>query len=434
MKIIHVSPMYYPTLGGAELHLKEVSEELAARGHEITVLTTNALNPWDLWHGTYGKLPETEMINGVQVVRFHPSGGILASLLGQWVRLRGGYRSLRMMVGKDGMEMLFGRPFLLQLIPYLLRARADIVMTMNWHWASAYHVYLARKLRRFAVVGTPLFHTAENWCHRKIYRRMLADCNAVVVNTPHEAEFVRELGAARVEVAGVGVRPAVFANRNGRQTRERYCLGSAPVVGFVGRQGSNKGLPVLVEAMRTIWQWNPEVRLVVAGHRSLEHPDKNVEDAIQTLDGFERQRLVRISGFAENDKASLYDAFDVLALPSTGESFGIAYLEAWLCRKPVIGARIASTQCVIDEGVDGLLANPEDPLDIARKIIDLLSDSNKRQKMGMMGYLKTKTQYTWQKVTDKLENVYVEVCGDGNATTKVISRALRTELKTLSKK
>lgn len=407
MKILHISPMYYPALGGAELHLKELSEMLRSRGHEVTVVTANVRSCWDLWPGTWGDLPQVEVINGVKVVRLRPDGGWLGLGLDRWRQVRGGYRSLRLIFGADGVEFVNRKPLLIQLIPYLARERADIVACMNWYWPPAYHVYLARKLRRFTLVGIPLFHTARPWCNHAVYNKMLANCDAVVVNTTHEANFVQERAATRVEVAGVGIHATAFESRNGGKMRGRYDLGSLPVVGFVGRQEANKGAGKLVEAMKTVWKWNHGVRLVLAGFRSHQHNE--VEATLQRLSEFERQRIVRIDEFVEKDKGSIYDAFDVFVLPSTEESFGIGYLEAWLCKKPVIGARIGSTQCVIDEGVDGLLVNPNDAADIAGAIIKLLSDSNMREKMGMSGQAKTLTQFTWDKVTDRVEKLYSDL-------------------------
>lgn len=235
---------------------------------------------------------------------------------------------------------------------------------------------------------------------------MLASSSAIVANTGHEEQFARAHGARRVEVGGVGVYPDEFAFRDGAAIRARYGIGSAPVVGFVGRQEENKGVVQLVHAMKIVWRWNPEVRLIIAGHQSTEHQGLSVQSAIEQLTGSEQCRLVRISRFEEAEKPSLYDAFDVLALPSTGESFGITYLEAWLCQKPVIGARIGATQCVINDGVDGLLVDPKSPEDLAEKIITMLSDREKREKMGMAGYSKTLTHYTWDKVVDRVETLY----------------------------
>ena len=60
MKIAQVCPRYHPYIGGVETHVKEVSERLAKRGHEVEVLTTDPR----------GDLPKQEIIDGVIVRRF----------------------------------------------------------------------------------------------------------------------------------------------------------------------------------------------------------------------------------------------------------------------------------------------------------------------------------------------------------------------------
>ena len=302
---------------------------------------------------------------------------------------------------------------MLAMIPYILRSSNDVVASMNWHWPPAYYTYLARKLKRFTLVGIPLFETATTWCQRPIYNNMLATCDAILANTRHEAEFAQQRGARRAEVAGVGVHPEAFDARNGREIRTRYGLGELPVVGYVGRQVVNKGAPKLLQSMRDVWRWNSLIRVILAGPRSPRH-----DELAPVMDSFtdtERARVIRIDQFPDEDKASIYDACDVFVLPSTGESFGIAYLDAWMCGKPVIGSRIGSTQCVIEEGADGLLADPEDPQELARAIIKLLSDGGKREKMGMRGRAKTLSHFTWGKVTDRVEKLYMELVAEKSA-------------------
>ena len=411
MKIIHVSPTYAPVVGGAEQHMKALSEGLALRGHDVTVVTANVKNTADLFRGIQGGLPETELLNGVRVVRFDPAGGRLGAGLRRWLAASGGWRSLRMVFGEDGLELLGLQPQLIQLIPYLLRARPDVVMAMNWYWAPVYYAHLAKQLRSFPLIGIPQFHTAEQWCSRKIYDRLLSSATAVIANTAHEAQFMREHGAGRVEVGGVGIYPETFMSRDGAAIRSRYGIGHAPVVGFVGRQGVNKGILQLLDAMKIVWRWNPDVRLLIAGHRSADQQDRAVQVALDHLTATERARLIQISQFEDADKPSIYDALDVFALPSIGESFGLAYLEAWLCKKPVIGARIPSTECVIEEGVDGLLVAHARPDELAEHVIGILSDKDKAYKMGVAGYNKTISRYTWHRLIDQLETVYGDVVG-----------------------
>src|SRR3982751_4516954 len=110
MKIIHVSPAYAPVLGGAESHIKALSEGLVSRGHDVTVLTVNARNPWELFRGVPGNLAEREVINGVKVIRFVPDGKMSGALIRQWLQLRGGWRSLNLAFGEDGLELLALQP------------------------------------------------------------------------------------------------------------------------------------------------------------------------------------------------------------------------------------------------------------------------------------------------------------------------------------
>ena len=114
-------------------------------------------------------------------------------------------------------------------------------------------------------------------------------------------------------------------------------------------------------------------------------------------------RVILVDDFSETDLPHIVDACDVLVLPSIEESFGIVFLEGWMCGKPVIGARIPSTECVIEEGVDGLIAEPLDAPDLACCILALLRDPRQRERMGAAGRAKTLANHTWDAVTDRWE-------------------------------
>jgi glycosyltransferase involved in cell wall biosynthesis len=414
MKILHISPAYIPVLGGAELHMKELSEGLASRGHDVTVLTTNVRRAHDLCRSTYGQLPACETVNGVRVVRVHPNGGVLGIGLNFLHHLRGGYRLLNILCGEDHCGYLLRNPMTIQMIPYVLRSNADIVAAMNWWFPQAYYVYLARRLRRFRLVGFPLLHSAEGWTDSKILKKMMAACDVVIANTDHEAEFSKRSGAKNISVGGVGICPSLFKEADGNKIRAKYTLKNLPVVGFVGRADIPKGAVTLLEAMKSVWKWNEMVRLVLAGPHL--DPHGKVAQYLNDMSMVERKRVIQINDFPESEKASIFDAFDVFALPSVAESFGIAYLEAWMCRKPVIGARIGSTECVIKEGEDGLLVTPSNPEELAEAIILLLNDRELRQRMGEAGRVKALANFTWDHVTDRVENVYQGLLRDNLPT------------------
>lgn len=403
MRIIHVTPFYYPVVGGGQSQMKVLSEGLARRGHEVTVFTQNCSDgrgSWDL------PFPDTEVINSVTVRRFIPS-----SLPRKLVRVRGSGLLLRT-INSDYLNMWVKGPLIPALITQTIRSKPDLVAVHSWGPAAIpYQIQLARKLKKFAFVGIPIFHTEEKSAHLKVQPKILAHCDAVLVNTEHEGRFVHTLvpGLDEVHVVGVGVSPDAFAEPQGSRIRARYGLGGLPVVGYVGKRIPQKGVATLTQAMKIVWKSNEQVRLILAGPFGDMEATRRAEQRLLDLSQEERSRVVQIDSFTEEDKPSIFDAFDIFAMPSTGESFGIAYLEAWMCRKPVIGARIGSTQCVIKEGVDGLLTDPNDPAALAAAILELVRDPEKRKRMGHAGYEKTMTRYTWEKIIEKVENIYLQI-------------------------
>ena len=360
------------------------------------------------------RLEKFEIINGVKIKRFESWHGITKLLKILW-NVPGFYRSLRYLLGADRLQLLYEDPVHPRLLLEAVRFGADVTTIVNWSSNLASELCIAKKIKHFPLVALPLFHTEELWSRSSRFGKMLRCCEAIVVNTVHEKEFVKCLTPHHnlVEVIGVGIDPDNFSRRDGRSIRNRYNLGDAPVIGYMGRVDPNKGVIDLIKAMKFVWNWNPETRLVLAGRR-LSPEKRSARDIvaiIESLSPDERARIVFISDFEETEKASIVESFDVFAMPSVGESFGIAYLEAWICRKPVVGARIGSTQCVIDDGTDGLLVDVGDIPALAEVLLTLLSDAELRKKLGNAGYEKTVSQYSWDGITDKIEELYSQIAG-----------------------
>ena len=403
MRILHITPDYHPAVGGAELHIKELSERLVRRGHDVTVL---AMNSRGLVDDNGNSLKARELINRVKVKRVNNTYELHQRLLS----MRGAYRMLGLALTRDRLNMLSISPFSPRALWITLRAEADIVAVINWyHGSLAAQTCLARGLRDFALVGMPLFHTEREWTGSPLFTRMLERCDAIAVNTDHEKRFIEARSSQRnTHVMGAGVEPSLFAKADGRRIRTQYSIGESPLVGYVGRMSPSKGVVTLIEAMKIVWQSRPEVRLLLAGSGlpSTEKCDDEVRTAFAALSEAERSRIVGISRFTDEEKPSIFAALDVFAMVSVAESFGIGYLEAWMCKKPVIGSRIGSTGCVIQNGVDGTLVTPGDAEELAKSLLQLLSDHDACEQMGRAGYSKTLAHFTWEKVTDRVEQIY----------------------------
>jgi glycosyltransferase involved in cell wall biosynthesis len=404
MRILHVAPLYHPAMGGAETYVKQVSERLSRRGHDVTVLTTNSGGGSDeLDH----QLRSTEIVNGVTVERFRPAKRS-QKLFNAALTVRGVHRVLGWTIGLDTVQMLAVGPQTVAPYRHAMKQH-DVVGVSNWYCSVLpYQLCLARRRRSFALVGMPLFHTERSWTSSPMYDRMLQCCDAVLAMTEHEKRFVNARSPHdNTHVVGAGIDPCGFVSADGATLRAHHGIGDAPLVGYVGRMTVAKGLITLIDAMRTVWAAYPRARLLIAGFNpAAGRAHDDVAASLSALPPAERARIIVIDSFDEREKASIFDALDVFAMPSGAESFGIAYLEAWMRRKPVIGCRIGATECVIDDGVDGILTAPGSAADVASAIRRLLSSRELRDRMGNAGHVKTMSQFTWDRITDKVERVY----------------------------
>jgi len=394
-------------VGGAERLLQSVSERLVERGHEVSVVTFDCATQLDFWSSKPAGLPRRETINGVQVIRLPTAPGRLQHMFEWWLQRRGGWRTAGWIVGMDDWALI-GPSGINMLLP-IATLRADVVTAINWCYPAMYWACLPRTLRRVPRVGVPIFHVECDWVSSPHYDQMLRNCDASIVSTEAERDFVRARGGRSVAIAGAGADPARFEQRDGARIRKQYGIGTRPVVGFVGRQDKLKGAATLIEAMRIVWRDRPNVVLLMAGQSA--HRDAAVSRELDALSDCDRAKLVLIDDFADADGPSIIDACDMVAMPSVEESFGIVFVEAWMCGKPVIGGDIASTRCVIDRGVDGWTATPFDPKDLARKIFDLLDDPDKRAWFGERGREKALSRYTWERVTDVWETTLTAAAG-----------------------
>lgn len=411
LRIVHTTPSYAPLVGGAERLLQAVSERLVERGHDVTVLTFDCATMRDYSSARGAGLPPRESVNGVRVVRVNPTTPKFHRLSQWWLRQRGGWRSSMWLFGDDlwPLRQPSGAGILLP----LARLPADVVTSVNWGFGVSFWACPPRRLRRAARVAVPVLHIEREWANNPRYSRMLRDCDGVIVCTEAEGEFVRERGGRSIAVAGAGVDPGRFARRDGASIRARYGIGDRLVVGFVGRQDSTKGVPTLIAAMHNVWREFPDAMLLLAGQSA--HRDVAVTESLAALSDADRKKVVQIDDFPDADGPSIMDACDLLALPSAEESFGMVMIEAWICGKPVIGADIASTRCIIDSGIDGWTAKPYDEESLADRILDLLASPARRLSFGDRGRAKALSRYTWDRVTDVWEATLERAAGRGRA-------------------
>jgi len=98
------------------------------------------------------------------------------------------------------------------------------------------------------------------------------------------------------------------------------------------------------------------------------------------------------------DRPELFAATDILVNVSTQESFGIVFLEAWSCGKPVVAADSGATRNVVLDGYNGLVVNPGAHRELADALLLLLADRTLRNRLGRSGRRAIGSRYSWDVV------------------------------------
>jgi len=116
---------------------------------------------------------------------------------------------------------------------------------------------------------------------------------------------------------------------------------------------------------------------------------------------------------ADEDKYAYYDACDLFVMPSrrdgqTVEGFGLSFLEAWHASKPVLGGRHGGVLELVEDGVDGVLVEPEEVSTVASAIVSLARDPSTLLEMGRRGYTKASEQYSDVIMADRIEGAVVQ--------------------------
>lgn len=173
---------------------------------------------------------------------------------------------------------------------------------------------------------------------------------------------------------------------------------------FVGATEARKNLPRLIEALAVVHRRFRPVPLVLVGRKGGDHARVLAEIRARGLESW-----VRLPGYLpEPEVATLYRAASAFVFPSYCEGFGLPLLEAMACGLP---AAVSDVSALPEVGGDAALYfRPEDPEDIAAKIIRLLSDEDLRAALRARGRERARA-FTWEKTAAETLAFYGTVLG-----------------------
>jgi phosphatidyl-myo-inositol dimannoside synthase len=247
-------------------------------------------------------------------------------------------------------------------------------------------------------------------------RLSLTRAAAVITLSEFTAGLVRKAGVSpdRIEVIHPGCDIDRFRPREPlpdlrRSLLKEKCDGR--VILSVGRLVSRKGQDMVIRALPQLLRQTPNVTYLIVG----DGPDRVRLEELAAQAGV-RDNVV-FAGEVEDDRLpDIYAISDAFVMPSrdqsdTGdvEGFGLVFLEASACSKPVVAGRSGGIPDAVLDGVTGLLVDPLDPEAIAAALSRVLSSPEMADRLGREGRARVEREFTWPHFAQRLQAVLRKV-------------------------
>ena len=394
MKLILTATSYPPATGGAQLYLHKLAINLIEK-HHIQVISFWDRNRTDWLSGTTIKAPDHETDFHIDGIPVHTLGFTSAEktqiLFDLFLYYLNSDRSVKHLASL--LEPKISKWSLNASLIHNVRIGREPI---------SYASLSAARKQNIPFVLTPVHHPRwKGWLYRT-YDNLYRQADALIALTNAEKELlISEKGVKEEHVYVTGMGPILSKSADPEQYRQKNSL-EGPVILFLGQHYPYKGFYQLLQAAQYIWMKIPEAQFVFIGPA--------VGNSEQVFAKFTDYRIRRLGTVSLQEKTDALAACDLLCVPSTQESFGGVYTEAWSFAKPVIGCDIPAVREVIDDGINGYLTM-QNPHEIAERCIDLLLNPERARSFGENGSQKVLARYTWSHLAELTEQVYVDVTG-----------------------
>lgn len=369
MKVLQVGKFYYPSPGGIETVLRNLSEGLSHAGDDVTVLCS-----------AEDSRGSDDRIGGVRILRAPRYAQVFSQPLSPSLP-----RDLRRLASQFDVVHVHS--------PNPLAETAALALPKTTKLVVSYHSDIVRQK-----LILPLYAPA--------LRAFLGRAGKIIVATPNHirhSPFLSPL-ESKCEVIPYGIDAAPYAptselSEKADALRKKY----GPYALFVGRLVGYKGVHVLLQALSHA----KSARAVIVGTGPLEESLKKLAADLNLGD------RAHFAGYIDDHSLKAYfHGCELLVLPSVSknEAFGLVQVEAMACGKPAIVSRLDSgITLVTEDGVTGVHVPSEDPEALAAVLTRLLSDPAMCRELGQAARKRFEEHFTRERMVEAVQAVYRRV-------------------------
>jgi 1,2-diacylglycerol 3-alpha-glucosyltransferase len=375
---------YYPwppSFGGVETIVRNVSVELAKRGHDVHVITT----PFDVTTMRQVSNYGMEIEEGVVIHKLKP-GKVKVG----YARFLKGLNSVISEVKPEVIHSHNLHPHLVQLTNWRNKFGYKLIAELH-HPTINFDFFIQKMLLPFVAY---------------LLRWKSSSVDAFITHTDLERNWLISKGIDRERIKVI--KPPMISSQLISLQEESLSIGdySADLL-YLGRIVPKKGLHVLLKALSLV----KDANLVVAGSAEggyIRKLRKFAEDA-----GI-RERIRFLGPIAERDKLRLITSHKVLVCPTLADYHPIVLVEAQALGVPVVATRVGAIPKIVMDGETGLLVEPNNVQGLAKAIETLLNNDALRLRFSRKAR-EFAYNFTVERSVEKIEMLYHRILNKSGA-------------------
>ena len=245
-----------------------------------------------------------------------------------------------------------------------------------------------------------------------LYRFIIRNADVVISNSKFTKNLAIEKGGdeKNIEVVNLGANIIKFYPQDTKAIIcKQYNINPEnKVLLTISHLIQRKGHEIVLYALSRIIKQNDKIHYIIVGQGEYK------KELLKIVSKLNIKQYVTFTGYVEDNKIPQYmNACDIFVMPNRQvgldfEGYGIVFLEANACCKPVIGGNSGGvTDAIVDKDT-GLLVDPDDVKDLEEKIRLLLDDEELASRFAKNGYKRTISELNWEKVISKISEVIIK--------------------------
>jgi glycosyltransferase involved in cell wall biosynthesis len=390
-KIAMVAACPFPTTQGSQVFIRQLTEALLDRGHEVHLVTYHFGENTETRGLTIHRIPEI-----IPYRKFRAGPAWRKPFLDMLLAIK-----LLQVVKKQKIEIIHAHNYEAAMAGFIVRFVTSVPVLFHTHgvMGDELHTYFKNRFFRFIAKKAAVL--------LDIFVSRFSD-RIIAISSETRSFFDSGVcGCSKVEYIPPGISYPELKAEDKIMVRETHKLGNVPLILYTGNLDHYQNLELLIKSFRLVVKNSPLARLVF-----LTHCETGYHESLCAEEGIaENVVFIKDSGF--NLLQSLLEESDIAVLPRTSWSgFPIKLLNYMAAGKAVVACE-SSSKC-IEHMLDGLKVKDGDLEGFACAIIHLIGDVRLRMQLGSNAATKVQNSYSWDRISIQIDALYAKMTGQGD--------------------